>query len=205
MMRRVFISAAGIVCLAVSSFAQTPVKIGVINFQGALMGTKDGQKAAAQLEQQFAPRQKDFQTRKSEIDQLEDQLNKGGTLMSEDKRNQTVRDIDEKKRRLQRDAQDAETELQGAQQKVLGELYQRMTAVLTKYAKDNGYSLILDDGNQQTSPIVFASSAIDVTQDIVALYDKSSVNGGPASVPTTPGASRPSTPGASRPSTPGTK
>ncbi len=183
MMRRMFISAAALMSLAVASFAQTSQKVGVINFQGAIMGTHDGQKAAQQLEQQFAPKQKDFQGRQAEITQLEDQLNKGGNLMSDDKRAQMTRDIDEKKRRLQRDAQDAEQELQQAQQKALNDIYQRMIAVLTKYAKDNGFSLILDDGNQQTSPILFASSAIDVTQDIIGLYDKSSVNGGPAAVP----------------------
>jgi outer membrane protein len=178
--------------------------VGVINFQGAIMGTKDGQKAAAQLEQQFSPKQKDFQARQAEIAQLEDQLNKGGNLMSEDKRSQTVRDIDEKKRRLQRDAEDARQELDQAQQKALNEIYQRMMAVLTKYAKDNGFTLILDDGNQQTSPILFASSGIDVTQDIISLYDKSSSKGGPISVPAAPGsATRPSS--TTTPPAPGTK
>lgn len=195
MIRRVLTSAAALVCLAVGSFAQTPSKVGVIDFQGAIMGTKDGQKAAAQLQTQFTPRQKDFQSRQAEISQLEDQLSKGGSLMSEDKRAQMARDIDEKKRRLQRDAQDAQEELNKAQQKALGEIYQRMIAVMQKYAKDNGFSMILDDGNQQTSPILYASSGIDITQDIIALYDKSSSNGGPASVPAVPGAVKPPTPG----------
>src|SRR5579884_273807 len=100
MIRSALISAAAVLCLAAGSFAQTPGKVGVISFQGAIVGTKDGQKASQQLEQKFAPRQKDFQSRQAEVAQLEDQLNKGGNLMSEDKRSQMVRDIDEKKRRL---------------------------------------------------------------------------------------------------------
>jgi outer membrane protein len=58
-----------------------------------------------------------------------------------------------------------------------------MMAVIEKYAKDNGYTMILDVSNPNT-PVLYASSGIDITQDIVQLYDKTSTNGGPASAPT---------------------
>jgi outer membrane protein len=43
--------------------------------------------------------------------------------------------------------------------------------VLDKYAKDNGYTLILDISSPQT-PVMYASNAIDVTREIIELYDK---------------------------------
>jgi outer membrane protein len=196
-LRSSLISAAAL-CFAFSAFAQAPAKVGVISVQGAIVGTKDGQKASEQLQAKFAPKKKDLDGRNAEITQLEDQLRKGGNLMAEDKRTQLERDIDEKKRRLQRDAQDAEEEFTGEQQKTLGGLGQRMMAVIEKYAKDNGYSMILDVSNPNT-PVLYASSGIDITQDIVALYDKTSTNGGPATAPA-PGATaapKPATPGGS--------
>ena len=57
-----------------------------------------------------------------------------------------------------------------------------MMAVIEKYAKDNGYSMILDVSNPNT-PVLYASSGIDITQDIISLYDKTSTNGGPAARP----------------------
>lgn len=195
--------------LAFGADAQQPgTKVGVISVQGAIVGTKDGQKASQELEAKFTPRKKEFDSRQAELTQLQDQYSKGGTVMSEDKRNQLARDIDEKKKRLERDMQDAQEELQGEQQRVLSGLGQRMMAVIEKYAKDNGYTMILDVGNQNT-PVLYASSAIDITQDIVQLYDKTSSNGGPAptsSVAPTAGAATPTrTPGATAPArTPGT-
>lgn len=193
-MRSRFISAAAILCFAFSAFAQAPQKIGVINIQGAIVGTKDGQKASQALDQKFVPKKKEFDSRQSEIGQLQDQYNKGGTVMAEDKRNQLARDIDEKKKRLERDMQDAEEELRAEQQKVLQGLGQRIMAVIEKYAKDNGYTMILDDSNPNT-PLLYASSSIDITQDIVGLYDKSSSSGAPTptSAPTT-GTPLPGTP-----------
>ncbi|HWF47280.1 MAG TPA: OmpH family outer membrane protein [Bryobacteraceae bacterium] len=184
-MRSGLISAAAILCVALGAYAQTPSKIGVISMQGALVGTKDGQKASQELETKWAPKKKEMDARGAEISQLEDQLRKSGNLMSDDKRNQMTRDIDEKKKRYQRDAQDAQDELNQDQNKVLQSLAQRLYAVVEKYAKDNGYTMIIDVSAQNT-PVLYASSGVDITQDIIALYDKTSSNGGPAVVPAVP-------------------
>jgi outer membrane protein len=173
-----------LLCGGFAAYAQTPNKVGVISIQGAIVATKDGQKASQELDTKFVPKNKEFQSRQSEIVQLQDQLTKGGTVMAEDKRNQLARDIDEKKKRLERDMQDAEEDLRGEQQKVLSGLGGRMMAVIEKYAKDNGFSLILDVSNQNT-PVLYASSNIDITQDIISLYDKSSATGGPATTTST--------------------
>lgn len=182
-MRSCLISTMALLCAGLGAFAQAPNKVGVISIQGAIVGTKDGQKASQELDAKFVPKNKEFQSRQSEIVQLQDQLTKGGTVMAEEKRNQLARDIDEKKKRLERDMQDAEEDLRQEQQKVLASLGQRMMAVLEKYAKDNGFSLVLDDSNQNT-PVLYASSAIDITQDIISLYDKTTANGAPATTTT---------------------
>ena len=124
-------------CLATGAFAQqAPPKVAVISLQGALVGTKDGQKASAELQTKFAPREKQFKTRQDEIAQLQDQYNKGGNLMSEDKRNQLARDIDEKKKRLEARHAGCERRVERReQQRVLQGLGQRLMAVIEKYAE----------------------------------------------------------------------
>ena len=116
-MRSCLISTMALLCASLGAFAQAPNKVGVISIQGAIVGTKDGQKASQELDQKFVPKNKEFQSRQSEIVQLQDQLTKGGTVMAEEKRNQLAREIDEKKKRLERDMQDAEEDLRGEQQK----------------------------------------------------------------------------------------
>jgi outer membrane protein len=196
-MRSSLISVVAAACLACGAYAQAPpMKVAVISVQGAIIGTKDGQKAAQALQAKFAPKQKDFSDRQTEIQGLNDQLQKGSNTMSEDKRAQLQREIEDKTKRLQRDEQDTKEEWDGSQQQLLQSLGQRMMGVIEKYAKDNGYSMVLDVSNPNT-PVLYASSGIDITQDIISLYDKTTVNGGPAATPGAPGASQPS--GAARP------
>lgn len=206
-MKSSFAAMAACLSLGLGAYAQQgPTKLGVISVQGAIVGTKDGQKASQELETKFNPKKKEFDVRQGEVGQLQDQYNKGGSVMSEDKRNQLAREIDEKKKRLERDMQDANEELQSEQQRVLQGLGQRMMAVIEKYAKDNGFTVILDVSNPNT-PVLYASSGIDITQDIVQLYDKSSSNGGPAAAPTSsvPGTVKPTSGlGAPAAKTPGT-
>src|SRR5260370_35772095 len=55
-----------------------------------------------------------------------------------------------------------------------------MMDVLDRYARENGFVVMLDNSAQNT-PILFASTNIDVTQDIVRLYDQAyPVKGRPA-------------------------
>jgi len=193
LMKSSFVVLAALASSFGAAAQQSSAKVGVISVQTAIVGTKDGQKASQELQTKFAPKQKDVQTRQSEITQLQDQLNKGGSLMNEEKRNQMARDIDEKKKRLERDVQDDQEELQQEQQRVLQGLGQRMMAVIEKYAKDNGYTLILDVSNPNT-PVLYASTGIDITPDIISLYDKTSANGGPAPTTSTSGnAAKPGT------------
>ena len=201
-MRRSLLSVFAVACMAVSLPAQSPgTKVGVISVQGAIIGTKDGQKAAQELEGKFAPKRKELSDRQAEITSLNDQLRKGSNTLSQDKQAQMERDVEEKGKRLQRDTQDANDEWTNEQNRLLQSLGQRMMAVIEKYAKDNGYSMVLDVSNPNT-PVLYASSGIDITQDIISLYDKTSVNGGPAAAP---GAMKPATPGLGTPPAPGIK
>ena len=134
------------------------------------------------MDAKFGPKNKEFQNRQSEIVQLQDQLTKGGTVMAQDKSAQLAREIDDQKKRLERDMRDAEEDLRGEQQKISSGLTQRMSAVVEKYAKDNGFTVILDVSSQ-TTPIIWSSQSIDITADVVALYDKSTSNGAPISTP----------------------
>lgn len=173
--------------------AQQPTKVGVLNIQAAIANTQDGKKAAADLESKYAPRRKEVESDQSAINSLKDQLQKGQNTMSETAKAQLIRDIDDKTKRLNRKMEDAQADLQQDQQKALQTIGQKMMVVIDKYAKDHGYTLLIDVSSQQT-PVLFAASDIDVTKAIVDLYDKNTTDSATSSVspaPTAPAQSKP--------------
>ncbi len=180
--------------LATVAGAQTApaTKVGVIQFQNAIIGSKDGQKAAAELQARFDPKRKELEGKQSKIAGMQDTLNKGRNTMSADQREKLIRDIDDLTKSLNRDTEDANAEVQQAQQKIFQELGQRMMAVIDKYARDKGYTMILDVSSPQT-PVLYVSSGYDVTQEVVSIYDKTSATPAPTAAP----AARPASPAAS--------
>jgi outer membrane protein len=172
-----------------------PTKVGIINVQGAIISTRDGQKAAAELQSRFTPKKSELDKKQAEIQGLQDQLKRGSNTMSEDARNKLVRDIDEKTKRLGRDTEDAQAEFDQEQGKVMQEVGGKLMAVLDKYAKENGYAVILDV-SAQTTPVLWAANGIDITKDIIELYDKSAPTAAPAAAPS---AAQPKPPASSTP------
>lgn len=162
-----------------------PTKVGIIHIQNAIISTKDGQQAAAELQNRFEPKRKELEKKQSEIQSLQEQLRKGANTLSDDARQKLMREIDSKTRSLNRETEDAQSEFDQEQQKILQELGGRLMQVIDKYARDNGFALILDVSSPQT-PVLYAANSIDITQAIVELYDKNSPSAGPAKPAATP-------------------
>jgi outer membrane protein len=178
-------------CFVTVAAAQTaaPNKVGVIQIQSALVATKDGQKAAKELEDKMAPRKKELDGKQAEIRDLQERLQKGGNTLSDSAKEDLTRNIDQKTKSFNREVEDAQAELQTEQQKVLNALGQKMMQVIDKYAQANGFSVILDVSNQNT-PVLYASNTVDITKEIIDLYDKA--NGGAAAA--APAAPKPAAP-----------
>lgn len=186
-----------------------PTKVGIINIQKALVSTKEGQKAAGELQARSDPRRKELEKKQSEIQGLQEQLKRTSNTASEEVKQRLMRDIDAKTKSFNRDMEDAQAEVDQEQGKVLQELGGKMMAVIDKYARDNGYAVILDVSAQNT-PVLYAANNIDVTDEIIAMYDKNTPAaaapkppaGAPAPTSRTPPATPPSVSPVKKPASP---
>lgn len=171
--------------------AQAPNKIAIIHLQNAIIGTKDGQKAAKELEAKFMPKRQEIEKRQQEISALQQQLRASSNTASEEQKNKLMRDIDTKQKALQRDGEDASAELDQEQQRLFQDIGGKVMAVIDKFASDNGYAVVIDV-SAQSSPILYASTAVDITRQVVETFDKNSpAAGAPSSAPAKPAAPKP--------------
>ena len=193
--------------LAAGMLAQGQVgtgKIAVMSMQGAIVNTKEGQKAAAELESKASPKRKELETRQNEIKSLQDQLQKGQNTLSEATKIELQRNIEQKSKQLQREVDDANADFDQEQQKILQQLVAKVQVVIEKYARDNGTITLVVDVSSPQAPFAYASPTIDITKEIIELYDKNSAPGAAAAPkPATPPAQKPATPPAAKQPPPG--
>lgn len=153
--------------LTLAAFAQSNGKVGVINLQAAIAGTKDGRKAVNDLQQRFGPKKAELEKRQADIAQLQDQLGKATT---DDDRARLAREIDQKTKSMNREKEDAQADLDQEEQKIMSQIGGRLYALSGKYAQEHGYTWIVDISSQQT-PVVYYSEEINITKAVINLYD----------------------------------
>jgi len=175
-------------------------KVGIVNIQDAISGCNEGQRDFAALQTKFTPKQTELKTLADEINTLQTQYKAQEATLSDDVRATRARAIDTKQKSYQRNLEDAQNEFQQAEQEVVNRIGQKMLNVLEKYAKTNGYSVILDVSNPQT-PVLWASQGNVITKELVDAYNTESGVPAPAGG-AKPAAAAPPRPAAPRPAAP---
>jgi outer membrane protein len=145
-------------------------KVGIVDIQGAIANTKDGQKALAGLKAKFEPIQTRLAQKQAEIESDKTKLNQAGNAMPPDQRDRLARGIDQKIKSLNRDTEDARAQFEQENSRIMDPLGRRVLAVIERYSKEHGYALVLDVSSQAT-PVLYASN--NITNDITKLYDQS--------------------------------
>ena len=172
-------------------------KTGVINIRQAIASTAEGKQAGAELQSQFSARQNELEGLNKQINDLRQRLEAGRGKISDEEAARLQRQGEVMARQLQRKQDEYQEDVNAAQAEVFDRVGRKMVDVLDRYARENGYVVILDSSAQNT-PILFASTNIDVTQDIVRLFDGAYPVKAGAATPARP-AAKPATPPAQKP------
>jgi outer membrane protein len=172
-------------------------KVAVIAFQAAIGKTNEFQRDLADLQKKYGPRRDQLKTLSDQVDSLTKQLQDQGTQLSESERVSRARTLDEKKKELDRETQDAQSDFQNDLQQLVAGIAEKVGTLMTDYATKHGYTLVLDAGDQQNAMVLYAVPSTDITQTIIDAYNQKS--GVPAPPPDAPGAAGAGQPGVDAP------
>lgn len=206
-MKRVFSRSFSIACvlisgLGVSAIAQTAAaaptaaaptgattKVAVINFQAAVFQTNEGRRNISELQKKFDPKRAQLKAQSDEIDTLKKQLQAAGDKLSDAERQSRTQAIDTKEKALQRDGEDASNDYAQAMQQAYQQVAEKVYGVVTSYATQNGFGVVLDASasQQQLPTVLWASPSTDITKAVIDAYNvKSGVPAPAAEVPAAP-------------------
>jgi outer membrane protein len=175
-------------------------KVGVVDVRQAIVATSEGKQASAELQSQFASRQSELESLNKHIADVRQRLQAGDKL-SQEEQVRLQRDGEVSTRQLQRKQDEYQEDVNAAQADVVDRIGRKLVDVLDRYSRENGFVIVFDS-SAQNSPVLYKSTQIDLTQDIVRLYDQAyPVKGGATTTPK-PAATKPATPPATKPATP---
>ena len=154
-----------------NSPAAAASKVGVLNVRQAIINTAEGKQASAELQSQFASRQNELENLRKQIEDVQSRLRSGERTLSDDEKARLQRQGELLTRQFQRKQDELQEDMNAAQGEVVDRIGRKMLDVLDRYARENSYTAVFDSSSQN-SPVIYASTQIDVTQDIIRLYDQ---------------------------------
>ena len=177
--------------------APSAPKIGIVDIRAAMLSTAEGKQMAAEIQSQFSAKQADLDNMRKSLEDVQNRLRSGERTLGDEERVRLERQGQRMQQQLQRKQEEYQQDFNDAQQDAIDRLGRKMGEVISRYARENGYQMVMD---AQVCNI-YCSNQLDVTQDIIRLYDQANPVKAGASTPkpatTTP---RPATqPGANPP------
>ena len=169
-------------------------RVAVIAFQAAVAQTNEFQRDLADLQKKYDPKRQQLKTLSDDVDNLTKQLQAQGANLSDAERESRARTIDEKKKELDRETQDAQGDFQNDMQELVNRIAGKVGETMTDYAQKHGYTLVLDASQQeqQAPTVLYAVPASDITKAVIDAYNEKS--GVPAPPPQPAASSTPDAP-----------
>lgn len=147
------------------STARAQLKVGVVNFQQAVLGTSEMKKASNELLAKYKPRQDQLEKLQMELNDIQAKLQDPKTPQAAAVDLQA--DGQRKQREAKRITEDVQADAERDRNEILQRATQRMTDVVKKLADEKGLDVVVDSAN-----IVFFKPALEITLEAIAAYDK---------------------------------
>lgn len=160
MRRKHSIMAALALCLAAMAGQAADFKIGFVDAERINRESAPAERAARQLEKEFAPRQQELLRREAQIKALQSQLEKEAVTMSESERRAKEQELARLSIEFQRLQREFREDLNIRRNQEISALLERANRVIRQIAEAEKFDLIVQDA-------VYRSPRIDITDRVL--------------------------------------
>ncbi|MEW6664872.1 MAG: OmpH family outer membrane protein [Thermodesulfobacteriota bacterium] len=143
------------------------VKIGLVDTQKIMQESKAAKDARALILEDIKEKRALFTQKQDKVRAMEEDLEKGGKNLGEQALREKREELNKELKNLQRLKTDLEEELNKKNTELTQKILREVSEIVKAYTKDEKYTLIME-----TKSVVSADEAINVTDQIIKLYDK---------------------------------
>ena len=155
------VAGIALVCAFVLPAAAQEMKIGVVSLPALIERAPQTKAAMDALQEEFAPRQREFQAKQKEYEDLAEKIQKDLAVMGETERRNAQKEVRDLERDLARMQNEFQEDLNLRQNEEYGTLQRDMLKEVQDFAEAQGYDLIVGDG------VLYVTSAVNITDDVL--------------------------------------
>jgi outer membrane protein len=154
-------------------YAAEAVRVGVMDQQMVMERTKAGKLALEEVKGYSMTRQKILNGDEQELRDLDQSLQDPNAKLTDQARQEKEEHLRSKMEAYQRRLQEFNREVQQKQREMVAEYAQKIATAAQAVAQKEGYTAILDKGNEALIRIVlYHQPALDVTDSVIKEFDR---------------------------------
>ncbi|MDF1535059.1 MAG: OmpH family outer membrane protein [bacterium] len=163
----ILFAAASLIFGAVSVQAATMVKIGIVDLQGALNATAEGQAAKESLKKKHTTKQEEVDRMKADLDLMEEKIK--SPVLSETAQAELKEKYLQKRSELIEFVTAAKDEEERENQLLSTRILEGLVKIAQEIAEAEKFTLILEKNG---SGVIFYEDAMDITEQVVKIYNE---------------------------------
>jgi outer membrane protein len=155
-------------------------KIAYVRLQVIASNSAEGKAATAKIQEFTKKKTAELGDKNKALEALRNKLLQGGTVLSDQARNQMEKDIDKMTRELQFAQQDAQAEQQQLTQELQNEFQTKLNPIIDQIAKEKGLLMVfsVDD-----SGAIWVNTGLDLSAEVMKRLDASASKPAAATLP----------------------
>lgn len=146
------------------------VKIGVVDLDQAINATDQGKKAREELQEKEHQAQQQMQPLFDKYKKLQDEIKNKRFVLSDQAMFQKQLDLAELQNKIQNQTQELKGQLKLDRERIEGPLRDKISNVVDKIGKDEGFTLIFARG---TPGLLYNREALDITDLVIKKFNAS--------------------------------
>jgi outer membrane protein len=159
------IGVALVLSVAVSAVA-AEVKIGVVDFQSILAKSKAGQKVDAELKSERQRMEKDFEGKRTELEELKKKLEREAMVMSRETREEKEIELRVKLKGAQDLEKQYRQELMRKEQEEVKKIQTEVLKIVADIGKKGQYTLVTSKLG-----VLYSADSVDLTDEVIKALD----------------------------------
>jgi outer membrane protein len=146
-------------------------KTAFVDLQVIASSSAEGKAASTRIQEFQKKKQAELGDKQKSLKSMQEKLQSGGSVLSDQARGQLEKDIDKATRELQFAQQDANAELEQMQNESQSEFYRKLSPVLEEVAKEKGVHFLI---SIRDSGVLWANPGLDLSMEVVKRFDAAS-------------------------------
>jgi outer membrane protein len=147
------------------------IKVAVVDMEQAIVQSVEGKKAETTWSTKFESLRKGIEAKQQELETIQNKLKTQDRLLAADAKDGLTKDAERLQTEITRDQEDGQKELDTLRSDLMRPIAEVAETVVNNFAKEQGFTLIIDLSNPDNTSVVWRNPNADITEEIIKRID----------------------------------